>query len=281
MIPFTETPSSSVPQNIEPSKPSNLTKHLPVPQVQPLHHTRNPHPSHSSVEHHVNHASSPQAVVKKSRGGTRVPIFEGECYQVPVDKLLDLDPSGIPVLATPILQYGMKRGWSTEALLKQASIGQFNTAVRYWFKGQNLTRQSVLEGAAVIVEWFEALQQGRARRNTTVDMSRVPELVKKITNSKSRRSNSSTNKRKNIPVHAHAKKRAKAEAFGVRNSSIESQEILRQSQISLPALHPQPDNIIKYNRRIDSEPEEEEVINFQFDGTDFLSDELTHEDDSL
>lgn len=124
-----------------------------------------------------------------------MPVFEGETYQFPVERLLELDNSGIPTLATPILGYGVKQGWSTEALLKQASIGQFNTAVRYWFKGQNLSRQSVLEGASVIVEWYEALQEDRPRRNTSVDMTVVPELLAKISASRSRKGHGASRKR--------------------------------------------------------------------------------------
>ena len=147
--------------------------------------------------------------LKKSRGGARVPLFEGDTYYLPVNRLLELDHSGIPVLAPPILQYGVRQGWSTEALLKQASIGQFNTAVRYWFKGQNLSRQSVLEGAAVIVEWYEALMEDRPRRNTAVNMTTVPDIISRLSVSRSRRGGSSNSRKRATSSHSQNRKRSK------------------------------------------------------------------------
>jgi len=140
-------------------------------------------PTGSPIDFYTNSLSP-----KKPRVAVRVPIFDGEPYDFPVERLLALDASGIPSLAVPILDYGNKNGWSIEALLKKAIIGQYNTAVRYWFKGQNLSRQSVLEGAAVLVEWYESELQSRPRRNVTVDVSQVPEYMKKIAQtSKSKR----------------------------------------------------------------------------------------------
>lgn len=158
---------------------------MPIPV--PYSHA-SPSLPHADLQFAGDLTLSPQATAKRSRGGVRVPMFDGEPFEFPVDRLLALDASGIPVLATPILKYGANQGWSIEALLKQASIGQFNTAVRYWFKGLNLSRQSVLEGAAVIVEWYEARQEGRARRNTIINMRTVPLILQKLaTSSKTRK----------------------------------------------------------------------------------------------
>jgi hypothetical protein len=156
---------------------------------------RQAEPQYENIRQHAQ-APVPETTEKPVRAPARVPIFEGDAYEFPTHRLLELDPSGIPALATPILEFAKENGWSIEAMLKRASIGQYNTAVRYWFRGENLFRLSVLEAAAVIVEWYEALQEGRGRRNTTINVAEVNEISSRQTpRGKGRRLSNSVKRR--------------------------------------------------------------------------------------
>jgi len=113
-------------------------------------------------------------------------------------------------------------------MLKQACIGQYNTAVRYWFKGLNLSRQSVLEGAAVIVEWYEALQENRARRNTMIgNMQKVPHLLHEASfRSKGKRMTGAKRRGSGVGL-AEGQKRS-------RKASSQSLSVLAESEDTFP-----------------------------------------------
>jgi len=70
-------------------------------------------------------------------------------------RILEVDSRGIPILSPPILEHGKRLGMTIEAILKAAEMGRLSTAVRSWFKGENLSRPSVLEGASLLVKWYE------------------------------------------------------------------------------------------------------------------------------